>query len=119
MNHREFEIRDRVVFDHRNVIETANHCWARNGYLQGKAASVEAAAEKLIAEVLKHVGTEAPGTMFPIFQAWCVLDPISPGSVGKVGDQEISQADWQANLFVRLGRQPVLRTVGGGATSFP
>ncbi|MFC3549573.1 hypothetical protein ACFOLC_00925 [Lysobacter cavernae] len=37
---RQFEIRDGVLFDRHNVLDTAKHCWVRNLYLQAKLTAM-------------------------------------------------------------------------------
>ncbi|MGH8104851.1 MAG: hypothetical protein ACREO1_16265 [Arenimonas sp.] len=106
---REFEVRDEVMFDIHNVQDTAKHCWTRNRYLQGNA-SYEAAAETLMVEVLKRIEQGiTPGEFFFIFNAWCVVDAITPGTIGIVADVSFADIRWQANFFVRLGRSPALQ----------
>ena len=106
---REFEVREEVLFDCHNVQDTAKHCWTRNRYLQGNA-TLEAAAETLMVEVLKRIqqGSITPAELFPIFNAWCVVDAIPVGTIGMVAGVSFADIRWQANFFVRLGRSPAL-----------
>lgn len=108
-----FDVRDRVSFDCRNVLDTAQHCRARNPYLQSNADSSEAVAEMFMEEVLKHIqrGEYRAGQVLPIYNAWVVIDEITPDSKGVMGGQDIAEARLRANFFVRLGRQPSLREI--------
>lgn len=110
---REFELRDGVLFDNHNVQDTAAHCWARNLVLQGRAATANAAAEKLIAEALQEVQQGiTSGQMFQVYNAWCVVDAVTPGTKGMIAGVPFpAEARWEANFFVRLGRSPALREV--------
>jgi hypothetical protein len=40
-----------------------------------------------------------------------VADAIKPGATGLIGGVSLPDAQWDANFFVRLGRQPILREV--------
>ncbi|MGH8032420.1 MAG: hypothetical protein ACREO8_08675 [Luteimonas sp.] len=104
-------MRDGVLFDHHNVLDTAKHCWTRNLFLQGRA-TVDGAAEALITEALQEIreGVVA-GKLFSIYNAWCVVDAITPGTTGTIGGASLPDARWQANFFVRLGRQPELQAI--------
>ena len=105
MKHRQIEIREGVQFDLLNVRETASHCRARNNFLQANTQNADQAAEALISEVLKqiHRGTFALSEMFPVYNAWCVVDSHTI-TKGVSHTQRL-----EANFFVRPGRQPRLR----------
>lgn len=107
---REFVVRDEVLFDNHNVQDTAHYCWTHNRYLQG-IATLETAADKLIVEVLKRIqqGSVTSAELFPIFDAWCVVDAVPPGTDGIVADVSYADIRWQTNFFVRLGRSPALQ----------
>jgi hypothetical protein len=112
------ELRDGVLFDCRNVMDTAKHCMARNEYLSGKTdGHQDAVAELLMAGALEVIAQSefVPGQMFKVFNAWAVADEVKEGSQGTVGGIDIREARLQLNFFVRLGRQPRLAAVAGNA----
>ncbi|MBA3487735.1 MAG: hypothetical protein H0T88_11210 [Lysobacter sp.] len=112
---REFEIRDGVLLDRHNVAATAKHCWVHNRVLQARA-TVEAAAETLIAETLQQIEQGwVAGQLFPVYNAWCVVDVPTPGTTGMIGGVNLSDARLHANFFVRLGRPPALRGISDGS----
>lgn len=101
-----------IRFDPDNVAETARYCRARNRLLQANTPDAASAGQALIDEVLRH-NRERPapsGELFPVFNAWCVIDGVDPRITGIIGTDKLPPAP-QANFFVRLGRQPVLRDV--------
>ncbi|MFC3549574.1 hypothetical protein ACFOLC_00930 [Lysobacter cavernae] len=68
--------------------------------------------------MLEHIQRDdyKPGQLFPVFNAWAVVDAFAPGSTGMLGGQDIRHASLRANFFVRLGRQPELREVNEDAS---
>src|SRR5690242_17992453 len=91
------EVRESVQFDPQNVAETAIYCRARNDFLQANTQDSDHAAEALMTEALKQIrkGTFTPGEMFPVYNAWCVVDGITIAH-GTSNTQRL-----EANFFVR------------------
>lgn len=108
-----FEIRDGVLLDCKNLIETAKYSYSRSPWIQANFDGADATADKLVAEVMQHIhdGAAVSGQIFPLAAAWCVLDAAPPGSKGEYGGKDISEARWKATFFVRLGREPSLHVV--------
>jgi len=109
---RDYFIRDGVLFEADNVRETARLCLPRNLILQSVCASIDAAAERFVQEVLSRIaaGTYQLDQMMRVYDAWFVVDQPAPRSFG-IADIDLSQAKLQVNFFVRPGRQPILRKV--------
>lgn len=101
------EVRDDVQFDPQNVAETASYCRVRNDFLQANTRDAGDAAESLISEMLAQVRKVdfSLGAMFPIYNAWCVVDEIT------IAHGASNTTRLEANFFVRLGRLPRLRDV--------
>lgn len=109
-------LRDGVLFDVHNLNETASHCWARNQYLQGLAATAAEARERLLALVLEQIAGEQfePGQMVQAYNAWFVIDDFDATQPCKLPDieaSEVASIRLVVNFFVRPGRVPVLRVV--------
>jgi hypothetical protein len=113
LGERAFFIRHGVLFDADNLGETAARCWPRNLYLQGRAATREDAVERFVSDVLERIAenTLEQGEMEPVYNAWVVVDPLTPDARDRypIGAGDIAQATLQANFFVRPGRAPILR----------
>jgi hypothetical protein len=111
---RDYVLRDGVLFDVHNLNETASHCWVRNRYLQGLAATAAEARELLLTLVLEHVAREKYhlGQMAPAYNAWFVVDgfdakrPYTPPGIDR---DEAATIRLEVNFFVRPGREPILR----------
>ncbi|MDQ3287243.1 MAG: hypothetical protein M3Q42_03090 [Pseudomonadota bacterium] len=101
---RKFNIRDGVLLNRKR----GDHGWVHNRVLQART-TVEAAAETLIAETLQQIEQGyVAGQLFPVYNAWCVVDVLTLGTTDMIGGVNLSDVRLPANFFVRLGRSPAL-----------
>lgn len=103
MNSSKLFFRDGVRYELNNILEAARYCLSRSSFLQGKAASVDAAVELFVNDIAKQIQSGvAVGKMEQVFNAWFMLDHLSDfhGEVIR-----------QVTVFIRPGRPPELRAV--------
>jgi len=107
------EVLSGILFDRENTFETAKHSKTHNRFHSNE--SVEQIEQKLIEDVIHRIDTgewREANIEQTSFDVWFVVDSVADQTRFNVEPMASERPKYEVNLFVRLGRTPVMEEVG-------